>query len=43
VSLCVFENSFFGKWIQVDGTAAILALPEAMEPLVDLSIATNCG
>jgi PPOX class probable F420-dependent enzyme len=36
VSLCVFENSFFGKWIQIDGTAAILSLPDAMEPLVDL-------
>ena len=36
VSLCVFTDAFFGKWIQVDGTAVILSLPEAMEPLVDL-------
>jgi PPOX class probable F420-dependent enzyme len=36
VSLCVFTDAFFGTWIQVDGTAAILPLPDAMEPLVDL-------
>lgn len=35
VSLCVFGEDFFGGWIQVDGTADILSLPEAMEPLVD--------
>ncbi len=36
VSLCVFTDAFFGKWIQVDGAAAILSLPDAMEPLVSL-------
>lgn len=35
VSVCVFEDKFFGKWIQVDGTATIVSLPEAMEVLVD--------
>ncbi len=35
VSLCVFTDAFFGQWIQVDGTAAILSLPDALEPLVD--------
>ncbi len=35
VSLCVVDDAFFGKWIQVDGTATIVALPEAMELLVD--------
>jgi PPOX class probable F420-dependent enzyme len=35
VSLCVLNDGFFGDWIQVDGTAAILSLPEAMEPLVE--------
>ncbi len=35
VSLCVFDDGFFGKWIQVDGTAEIVSLPEAMEVLVD--------
>jgi PPOX class probable F420-dependent enzyme len=35
VSLCVLSDTFFGKWIQIDGTAEIVALPAAMEPLVD--------
>ncbi len=35
VTLCVFTDNFYGEWIQVDGTASILSLPEAMEPLVD--------
>jgi PPOX class probable F420-dependent enzyme len=34
-SLCVFSDAFFGEWVQVDGTATIVDLPEAMEPLVD--------
>ncbi|MEV0380671.1 PPOX class F420-dependent oxidoreductase [Nonomuraea sp. NPDC050643] len=34
VSLCVFTDRFYGDWIQVDGTADIVSLPEAMEPLV---------
>ena len=33
-SVCVFVDDFFGEWIQIDGTADILLLPEAMEPLV---------
>lgn len=33
--LCVFTDDFFGDWIVVDGTAEILSLPEAMEPLED--------
>ena len=35
VSLCVINDGFFGDWIQVDGTAEIVSLPEAMELLVD--------
>jgi PPOX class probable F420-dependent enzyme len=35
VSLCVMNDGFFGHWIQVDGTADILGLPDAMEPLVE--------
>jgi len=35
VSLCVLSEDFW-KWIQVDGTASIVSLPEAMEALVDL-------
>ncbi len=34
-SLCVMDDSFFGPWAQVDGTATVVSLPEAMEPLVD--------
>jgi len=33
-SVCVLSDDF-GKWIQVDGTASVVSLPEAMEPLVD--------
>ncbi|HEY4397508.1 MAG TPA: PPOX class F420-dependent oxidoreductase [Acidimicrobiia bacterium] len=35
VSLCVMNDGFFGDWIQVDGTAEIVSLPEAMELLVE--------
>ena len=35
VSLCVLNDGFFGDWIQVDGTADIVSLPEAMELLVE--------
>jgi PPOX class probable F420-dependent enzyme len=34
VSLCVMNDGFYGEWIQVDGTATIVSLPDAMEPLV---------
>ena len=32
--LCVFTDGFFGDWIVVEGTAEVVSLPEAMEPLV---------
>ena len=35
VVLCVLSDGFFGDWIQVEGVAEIVSLPEAMEPLVD--------
>jgi PPOX class probable F420-dependent enzyme len=35
VSLCVVDDAWYGQWIQLDGTATIVSLPEAMEPLVD--------
>ena len=35
VWLCVLPDGFFGRWLQIEGTAEILELPEAMEPLVD--------
>ncbi len=34
-SLCVFTDRFYGPWVRVDGSAEIVSLPEAMEPLVD--------
>ncbi len=34
VSLCVFGEGFFGAWVQVDGTAKIVHLPEAMDGLI---------
>ncbi|GAB3986788.1 hypothetical protein GCM10029978_103180 [Actinoallomurus acanthiterrae] len=35
VTFCVFTDAFFGEWMQVDGEAEIVRLPEAMEPLID--------
>ena len=31
---CAFTDQFFGSWAQLDATAEILHLPEAMDPLV---------
>ncbi len=33
--LCVLPDGFYGRWIQVSGSARIVELPEAMEGLVD--------
>jgi PPOX class probable F420-dependent enzyme len=35
VSLCVLNEAFYGEWVVLDGTAEVVSLPEAMEPLVD--------
>ncbi len=35
VSLCVLADAFYGEWIQLDGRAEVVRLPEAMEGLVD--------
>jgi PPOX class probable F420-dependent enzyme len=35
VWLCVLPDEFFGRWVQLDGTAEIVELPEAMEGLID--------
>jgi PPOX class probable F420-dependent enzyme len=35
VSLCIITDGFYGRWIQIDGTAEVVSLPDAMEPLVD--------
>src|SRR5215831_7007410 len=34
-SLCVMNDGFYGEWVQAEGTAEIIHLPEAMELLVD--------
>ncbi len=34
-ALCVFVDAFLGPWVQVEGTAEILSLPDAMESLVE--------
>lgn len=34
VSLCVLTDGFYGEWIQVDGDATVVSLPDAMEMLV---------
>ena len=34
-SLCVMNDRFFGEWIQAEGTAEIIHLPDALDLLVD--------
>ena len=34
-SLCAMNDGFYGDWVQLDGSAEILSLPDAMEPLVE--------
>ncbi len=35
VSVCVVSDEWNGPWVQVDGTAEVLDLPESVEPLVE--------
>ena len=35
VWLCAFPDRFYGQWVQIEGTADIVELPEAMDGLVD--------
>lgn len=34
VSACILSNTWDDAWVQVDGTAEVLDLPDALEPLV---------
>lgn len=34
-SVCVLSDDWDGAWVQIDGEAEVLELPEALEPLVD--------
>jgi PPOX class probable F420-dependent enzyme len=35
VAICVLNDGFFGQWAQVEGTAEVVHLPEAMDGLVE--------
>lgn len=35
VSVCVLSDDFGGEWVQIYGTAEIIDLPDAVEPLVE--------
>ena len=35
-TLCAFTDNFYGQWVVVNGTAEIISLPDAMQPLVEL-------
>jgi PPOX class probable F420-dependent enzyme len=34
-TICVVSDAWYGGWIQADGTASVVSLPEAMDPLID--------
>lgn len=34
-SLCVFTDAFYGPFVQIEGTAELVELPDAMEHLVE--------
>jgi PPOX class probable F420-dependent enzyme len=35
VSLCVFNDAFYGRWVQVEGTAEFADGPDRLDALVD--------
>ncbi|MCP2260549.1 PPOX class probable F420-dependent enzyme [Streptoalloteichus tenebrarius] len=35
VWICVLPDGFFGRWVQVEGTATVVSLPEALPGLED--------
>src|SRR3954454_6131484 len=35
VALCVLSDEWNGPWVHLDGTAEVLDLPDALEPLVE--------
>jgi|SRR5437016_3884768 len=34
-SFCALSDSWYGPWLQAEGTASIVSLPDAMEPLIE--------
>ena len=41
VAICVLSDGFFGAWVQVEGDAEIVHLPEAMDGLIDYYRSTS--
>jgi PPOX class probable F420-dependent enzyme len=35
VAICVLNDGFYGDWVQVEGTAEVVHLPEAMDGLIE--------
>jgi PPOX class probable F420-dependent enzyme len=35
VAICVLNDGFYGEWAQVEGTAEVVHLPEAMDGLIE--------
>jgi PPOX class probable F420-dependent enzyme len=35
-TLLGLNDGFYGEWVQIDGSAELISLPDAMEPLVEL-------
>ena len=33
-SVCAFTEQFYGPWVQAEGTAEVIALPDAMDLLI---------
>ena len=33
--ICVLTDRFYGDWIYAEGSAEVVSLPEAMDPLID--------
>ena len=33
--MCVITDGFYGEWVQVDGRASVVSLPDALDGLVD--------
>jgi PPOX class probable F420-dependent enzyme len=42
VSICALNDAFFGKWAQIDGSAAIVEMPDAM-PLLRFTYTQVAG
>jgi len=34
-TLCIMNDQFYGPWIQVDGRAEVVSMPEALDGLID--------